>query len=137
MKWIGKIHYRSATKEMEAALEQYIAAYEKEHGTIKIEEEPYGSSSFLCILCGLCSVFRLPPVPQLADSLSHGPHGTEGAPAPGFIEHHHNQPNQQGGQHHAVEPKAVLGHPVRHCARCVGPVPGHPEGPEQLHRLPQ
>ncbi|EOS65417.1 hypothetical protein C816_02201 [Oscillibacter sp. 1-3] len=40
MKWIGKIHHRSATKEMEVALEQYIAAYEKEHGTIKIEEEP-------------------------------------------------------------------------------------------------
>ena len=26
MKWIGKIHQRSATKEMEVALEQYIAA---------------------------------------------------------------------------------------------------------------
>lgn len=40
MKWIGKVHHRSATKEMEVALEQYIAAYEEEYGAINTEEEP-------------------------------------------------------------------------------------------------
>jgi len=39
MKWLGKKHHRSATKEMEVALEQYIAAYELQHGEIKIDGE--------------------------------------------------------------------------------------------------
>lgn len=39
MKWIGRVHRRSATKEMEVALEQYIAAYEEEHGEIELRGE--------------------------------------------------------------------------------------------------
>lgn len=39
MKQIAKAHHRSATKEMAVALEEYIAAYEREHGEINIDEE--------------------------------------------------------------------------------------------------
>lgn len=40
MKAIGRAHRRSATKEMEVALEAYIAAYERDHGEIVLEEAP-------------------------------------------------------------------------------------------------
>ena len=42
---IGKIkaiaakNHRSANKEMEVALEQYIAAYEREHGSVEVKKE--------------------------------------------------------------------------------------------------
>lgn len=42
---IGKIkiiaakNHRSANKEMEVALERYIAAYEQEHGPIEVNKE--------------------------------------------------------------------------------------------------
>lgn len=39
MKYIGKKHHRSATKEMEVALEEYIAAYERDDGEIMLREE--------------------------------------------------------------------------------------------------
>lgn len=34
LKQLAAVHKRSANKEMEFALEQYVAAYEKEHGSI-------------------------------------------------------------------------------------------------------
>jgi len=39
MKWLAKTHHRSANKEMEVALEAYIADYEQRHGPIQIDEE--------------------------------------------------------------------------------------------------
>ena len=36
VKQIAAAHKRSANKEMEFALEQYVAAYEKEHGAIRL-----------------------------------------------------------------------------------------------------
>ena len=38
IKWVAAKHHRSANKEIEFALEQYIAAYEKEYGEINLEE---------------------------------------------------------------------------------------------------
>ena len=84
---------------------------------------------FVCIL--LVFVF------QLANTLGHSPHGAEGAPCTGLVEHHDDEADEQRGQHQAVKAKAELGHPVRHRPGGVGPVPGHPEGPEQLNGLPQ
>lgn len=39
MKRIAAANHRSANKEIEVALEQYITAYERENGTIVIEKE--------------------------------------------------------------------------------------------------
>lgn len=39
MKRIAAENHRSANKEMEVALERYIAVYERENGTIVIEKE--------------------------------------------------------------------------------------------------
>ena len=36
---IAAAHKRSANKEIEFALEQYVAAYEKEHGDISLPTE--------------------------------------------------------------------------------------------------
>lgn len=39
MKRIAAVNHRSANKEMEVALERYIAAYERENGAVAIEKE--------------------------------------------------------------------------------------------------
>lgn len=39
VKQIAAAHKRSANKEIEFALEQYVAAYEKEHGGISLPTE--------------------------------------------------------------------------------------------------
>lgn len=39
MKKIAEINHRSANKEMEVALERYIAAFEQENGEIDIKKE--------------------------------------------------------------------------------------------------
>lgn len=39
LKQLAAVHKRSANKEMEFALEQYVAAYENEHGTISLPQE--------------------------------------------------------------------------------------------------
>ncbi|MDO4315593.1 MAG: Arc family DNA-binding protein [Oscillospiraceae bacterium] len=39
MKRIAAANHRSANKEMEVALERYIAAYERENGMIAIKKE--------------------------------------------------------------------------------------------------
>ena len=39
LKQLAAVHKRSANKEMEFALEQYVAAYEKEHGSISLPQE--------------------------------------------------------------------------------------------------
>ena len=36
VKQLAAAHKRSANKEIEFALEQYVAAYEKEHGSIRL-----------------------------------------------------------------------------------------------------
>ena len=36
MKQLAAAHKRSANKEIEFALEQYVAAYEQEHGSIRL-----------------------------------------------------------------------------------------------------
>ena len=36
VKQLAATHKRSANKEIEFALEQYVAAYEKEHGSIRL-----------------------------------------------------------------------------------------------------
>ena len=36
IKYLAEQNHRSANKEIEYALEQYIAAYEKEHGIIQL-----------------------------------------------------------------------------------------------------
>ena len=38
IKWVAAKHHRSVNKEIEFALEQYLAAYEKEYGKINLEE---------------------------------------------------------------------------------------------------
>ena len=38
-KIIAAKNHRSANKEMEVALERYIAAYEQEHGPIEVKKE--------------------------------------------------------------------------------------------------
>lgn len=39
LKQLAAVHKRSANKEMEFALEQYVAAYEKEHGSLSLPQE--------------------------------------------------------------------------------------------------
>ena len=39
LKQLAAVHKRSANKEMEFALEQYVAAYEKDHGSISLPSE--------------------------------------------------------------------------------------------------
>ena len=38
LKQLAAVHKRSANKEMEFALEQYVAAYEKEHGSLSLPQ---------------------------------------------------------------------------------------------------
>lgn len=38
VKKIAEVNHRSANKEIEAALEKYVIAFEREHGEIKNEE---------------------------------------------------------------------------------------------------
>ena len=38
VKKIAEVNHRSANKEIEAVLEQYVIAFEREHGEIKNEE---------------------------------------------------------------------------------------------------
>lgn len=38
MKRIAAAHKRSANKEIEFALEQYVAVYEKEHGSVSLPD---------------------------------------------------------------------------------------------------
>ena len=76
----------------------------------------------------LCFLF----VFQLADGLSHGAHGAEGAPAAGLEKYHHDEADEGGGEHQAVEAKAKLGNPVGHGACGVGPAPGNTDCPKQF-----
>ena len=77
------------------------------------------------------------PRSQFADPLGHSPHRAKCTPGSGLIQSHDHKSKKQRSQHQAVKPKAVLGHPVRHRPRRVGPSPGNPECPEQFDGLPK
>lgn len=84
-----------------------------------------------------CLSIRMAPMPQLTDSLGHGPHGAECTPGPGLEKRHDDQADQQRGQHQAVKAKAELRGPIRDHAGRIGPPPRDTERPEKFDRLPQ
>lgn len=76
-------------------------------------------------------------VSDFADSLRHCAHWTEGAPGSRPEKDHDDQTDQGGGQHQTVKAEAELRDPVRNCTCSIRPAPGHAEGPEQSHCLPE
>ena len=72
---------------------------------------------------------------QLTDPLCHCPHRTERTPCAGFIQQHHDQPDQRRGQHHTIEAKAELYRPCRHITCRIRPAPRHIDRPEQLQHF--
>lgn len=64
--------------------------------------------------------------------MGHGAHGAEDAPGAGLEQDHDDETDEGGGQHHTVKAEGELGHPGGEDGAVIGPVPGDPEGPEQL-----
>lgn len=80
-------------------------------------------------------ILHIPAVFGLADQLGHGAHGAVDTPAAGLEEHHGDQAQHGGGEHHAVKAEGKLGHAGVEQGSVVGPVPGQLEGPQQGDHL--
>ena len=70
-----------------------------------------------------------------ADELGHSSHGAVYAPAAGLKQHHGNESQYGGGQHHAVKSKGKLGCAGMEQSSVVGPVPWKLKDPQERHNL--